>query len=122
MTTGILHESFAVALYPGIITIQNLLARTRYLVKASLNTTLGSTDFSEAMAFTTEDPSQPGQLAQMSVVNIGPSSLQVQWAGPKTTGGGVISGKLHILSVASVCTDLTMLSSLCRVFDIPARY
>ncbi|KAE9256018.1 hypothetical protein PF002_g2068 [Phytophthora fragariae] len=94
MSTGILRESFAVTLDPGVITVRNLLAHTRFLVKASLSTTIGSTEFGEALAFTTEDPSLPGKLAQLSYTNVGPSSVQVQWEEPENTGGGIISGYL----------------------------
>ncbi|KAG6971379.1 hypothetical protein JG687_00002088 [Phytophthora cactorum] len=94
LSTGALHESFSVTLFPGEITIRNLLAYSSYAVKAALNTTIGDSGFGEALVFTTKDPSPPGKLTLLEITDLGSSSLIVRWKGPQDTGGGAISGYL----------------------------
>ncbi|KAF1792538.1 Immunoglobulin-like fold [Phytophthora cactorum] len=91
LSTGALHESFSVTLFPGEITIRNLLAYSSYAVKAALNTTIGDSGFGEALVFTTKDPSPPGKLTLLEITDLGSSSLIVRWKGPQDTGGGAIS-------------------------------
>ncbi|KAJ8556715.1 hypothetical protein ON010_g9250 [Phytophthora cinnamomi] len=108
LSSGVLHETFTVALDPGMITTQNLLAYTSYIVRASLNTTIGSSAFGAALTFTTEAPGSPGQLAQLNIADVGPSSVQILWQAPENTGGGAISGYLLYLRAinASITREL----------------
>ncbi|KAI9995616.1 hypothetical protein PInf_012681 [Phytophthora infestans] len=92
LSSGDLHDSLAVTLAAGEISLRNLLAYTSYVVKAALNTTKGDSGFGEALSFTTKDPGPPGKLTMLEITDLGSSSLLVRWNGPQDTGGGAISG------------------------------
>ncbi|GMF11679.1 unnamed protein product [Phytophthora lilii] len=90
---GTLYTSFVVTSYPGVVTVQNLLAQTNYSVKSSLNTTLGESGFSDALLFTTEGPSRPGPT-QLKINDFDASTAVLQWEEPQDSGGGATSGYL----------------------------
>ncbi|KAG1703122.1 hypothetical protein DVH05_008034 [Phytophthora capsici] len=94
LSTGVLYQRFTVQLYPGEITLRNLLANTSYSVRAAFYTDNGDSEFGQALNFTTLGPSLPGKLKRLAVTDVGPCWAHVQWEGPEDTGCGFISGYL----------------------------
>lgn len=84
--------------------VQNLLANTTYLLRASLVTSVGNTPFGDVLAVTTGQPGLPGKLTTFSLSEINTSSVYLQWERPQDSGGGAIAGYLVYQSLVGANT------------------